>query len=47
MLDLIVAFVQEVVYTFQGHDWGCGATAELLFNGDTIAACNALNTLAP
>ena len=44
---LFGATLEEVLITLSGGDWGCGATAELLFNGDTIAACRALNVLAP
>lgn len=44
---LFSAALEEVLITLSGGDWGCGATADMWFNGDTIAACNALNTLAP
>lgn len=44
---LFGAAMEEMLVTLSGGDWGCGATAELLFNGDYVTACNALNALAP
>lgn len=47
MFYTLVCFVEEIVIAFFGGDWGCGATAELLFGGDEVRACRFINALAP
>lgn len=47
MFDLILACIEEVSVTTNGGDFGLGATADLLFNGNEDFARMFLNLLAP